>query len=154
MAMTIIPTMLGIFLAVLLFDVVAKGLGKPVASFFRAGFYLPQVITVVVSAYTWKWLYQPNWGAFNWLLGLYKVDWVQDTSINFYTIVMVDVWMWTPFVMLLSLAGLSAIPEYLYEAAEVDRASWRHKFVHITLPMVFPTLMVAIIFRTIEAFKM
>jgi len=114
---------------------------------------LPMTMSPVIVGLMWKLFLDPNWGAFNWLLGLNKVDWVQNTNINFYSIVMVDVWMWTPFVMLLSLAGLSAIPEYLYEAAEVDRASWWHKFVHITLPMVFPTLMVAIIFRTIEAFK-
>ncbi|MBC8388357.1 MAG: sugar ABC transporter permease, partial [Actinobacteria bacterium] len=76
-----------------------------------------------------------------------------DPSRNLYSVVIVDIWMWTPFVMLLSIAGLSAIPKYLYEAAEIDRASWWSKFRRITLPMVYPILLVALIFRTMEAFK-
>ena len=66
----------------------------------------------------------------------------------------VDVWMWTPFMMLISLAGLSAVPKYLYEAAAVDRASGWFRFRHITLPMVSPLLLIAIIFRTMDAYKL
>ena len=68
-------------------------------------------------------------------------------------VVIVDVWMWTPFVMLLCLAGLSAIPDYLYEAAEIDRASAWYTFWRITLPQTAPLLLIAVLFRTIEAFK-
>ncbi len=64
-----------------------------------------------------------------------------------------DIWMWSPFVMLLSLAGLSAIPQHLYEAAAIDRASRWYTFTRITLPLVTPLLLIAIIFRTMEAFK-
>jgi multiple sugar transport system permease protein len=63
------------------------------------------------------------------------------------------VWMWTPFMMLLSVAGLSAIPQYLYEAAEIDRASGWYKFTQITLPLCAPLLLIAVLFRSIEAFK-
>jgi multiple sugar transport system permease protein len=68
-------------------------------------------------------------------------------------VVIVDVWMWSPFVMLLCLSGLNAIPEYLYEAAVIDRASPWFQFWRITLPQVAPLLLIAILFRTIEAFK-
>ena len=64
-----------------------------------------------------------------------------------------DIWMWSPFVMLLSLAGLSAVPKHLYEAAAIDRAGPLYTFFRITLPLVAPILMIAIIFRTMEAFK-
>ena len=64
-----------------------------------------------------------------------------------------DIWMWSPFVMLLSLAGLSAIPKHLYEAAAIDRAGRWYTFTRITLPLVTPLLLIAIIFRTMEAFK-
>ena len=64
-----------------------------------------------------------------------------------------DIWMWSPFVMLLSLAGLSAIPQHLYEAASIDRAGRWYTFSRITLPLVSPLLVIAIIFRTMEAFK-
>src|SRR5208337_1629974 len=75
-------------------------------------------------------------------------------SHGFWTIVLVDSWMWTPYVMLICLAGLRSIPDYIYEAAEVDRASPWRQFWSITLPMVLPFLMLAVLFRAIEAFKM
>jgi len=70
-----------------------------------------------------------------------------------WAVVIVDVWMWSPFVMLLVLSGLKAIPDYLYEAAAIDRASSWFQFWRITLPQVAPLLLIAILFRTIEAFK-
>ena len=114
---------------------------------------LPMTMSPVIVGIMWKLFLDPNWGLFNYMLGIGKVDWASDPRINIFSIVMVDIWMWTPFVMLLSLAGLSAVPESLYEAAEVDRASWWFKFTRITLPMVWPLLLVALIFRTMEAFK-
>ena len=71
-----------------------------------------------------------------------------------WAIVIVDTWMWTPFVMLICLAGLRSIPGYIYEAATVDRASPWRQFWTITLPMVLPFLMLAVLFRGIENFKM
>jgi len=114
---------------------------------------LPMTMSPVIVGIMWKLFLDPNWGLFNFLLGIGKVDWASDPSINLYAVVMVDIWMWTPFVMLLSLAGLSAVPDSLYEAAEVDRASWWFKFTRITLPMAWPLLLVALIFRVMEAFK-
>jgi multiple sugar transport system permease protein len=70
-----------------------------------------------------------------------------------YAVAITDIWMWSPFVMLLSLAGLSAVPKHLYEAAAIDRASTWYTFTRITLPLVLPLLMIALIFRTMEAFK-
>jgi multiple sugar transport system permease protein len=114
---------------------------------------LPMTMSPVIVGLMWKLFYDPNYGMFNYLLGLGKIDWATDMQYNLYAAVIADVWMWTPFVMLLALAGLGAIPKYLYEAAEVDRASWWYKFTRITLPMVWPLLLVALIFRTMEAFK-
>jgi multiple sugar transport system permease protein len=70
-----------------------------------------------------------------------------------YAVAITDIWMWAPFVMLLSLAGLSAVPKHLYEAAAIDRAGWWYTFTRITLPLVTPLLLIALIFRTMEAFK-
>jgi multiple sugar transport system permease protein len=82
-----------------------------------------------------------------------ELDWIGDPKVNIYGVMIVDIWMWTPFMMLLSVAGLSAIPEYLYEAAEIDRASGWFKFMYITLPLCSPLLMIAVLFRAVEAFK-
>jgi multiple sugar transport system permease protein len=70
-----------------------------------------------------------------------------------YAVAITDIWMWAPFVMLLSLAGLSAVPQHLYEAAAIDRAGAWYTFTRITLPLVTPLLLIALIFRTMEAFK-
>jgi multiple sugar transport system permease protein len=114
---------------------------------------LPMTMSPVIVGLMWRLFYEPNWGMFNFLLGLGRIDWISDPRRNLYSIVIADIWMWTPFVMLLCLAGLSAVPQYLYEAAEIDRASWWFKFTRITLPMISPILMLALIFRVIEAFK-
>ena len=77
-----------------------------------------------------------------------------DVTLSPWAIVIVDTWMWTPYVMLICLAGLRSIPDYIYEAAEVDRASPFRQFWSITLPMALPFIMLAVLFRGIENFKM
>jgi len=105
----------------------------------------------------WKLIYNPTYGIFDYLLGYTNPatspNWLGDPKLALWAIVIVDVWMWCPFVMLLCLSGLNAIPNYLYEAAAIDRASSWRQFWKITLPQVAPLLLVAVLFRSIEAFK-
>ena len=82
------------------------------------------------------------------------IIWLTKPKTALFSLVIIDTWMWSPFMMLLSLAGLSAVPKYLYEAAEIDRASTWFKFRHITLPLVAPLLYIALLFRTMDAFKL
>jgi multiple sugar transport system permease protein len=114
---------------------------------------LPMMLSPAVVGLFWKLLYDPNFGIINYFLGLGKFEWLADPQMALYAVALVDIWMWSPFVMLLSLAGLSAVPKHLYEAAEIDRAGAIYTFFRITLPLVSPILMIAIIFRTMEAFK-
>ncbi len=114
---------------------------------------LPMMLSPAVVGLFWKLLYDPNFGIINYFLGLGKFEWLADPQMALYAVALVDIWMWSPFVMLLSLAGLSAVPKHLYEAAEIDRAGSFYTFFRITLPLVAPILMIAIIFRTMEAFK-
>lgn len=114
---------------------------------------LPMMLSMAVVGLFWKLLYDPSFGIINYALGLGKFEWLADPDVALYAVAIVDIWMWSPFVMLLSLAGLSAVPKHLYEAAEIDRASSFYTFFRITLPLVAPILMIAIIFRTMEAFK-
>lgn len=118
---------------------------------------IPIMMSPVVIGLFWKLIYNPAFGIFNYLIG-YSVpnsgpDWLGEASRALWAIIIVDVWMWSPFVMLLCLSGLKAIPDYLYEAAAIDRASPWFQFWRITLPQVAPLLLIAILFRTIEAFK-
>ena len=115
---------------------------------------LPMILSPAVVGLFWKLLWNPSWGIVNPLLGLPNdFAWLSDPDRAMWAVVITNVWMWAPFVMLLSLAGLWAIPQYLSEAAEIDRASWWFTFKNITLPLVSPLLLIAIIFRTMENFK-
>lgn len=118
---------------------------------------VPMMLSPIVVAVFWRLIFNPSNGILNVLLGFTNIntspEWLGDSTLALWAIVIVDVWMWSPFVMLLTLAGLSAIPEYLYEAASIDRASSWFQFRRITLPQVMPLLLIAVLFRTIEAFK-
>jgi len=116
---------------------------------------IPMMLSPVVVGQFWKLIYNPLYGIFNYLLGFWNTNtapiWLKDYALI--SVVITDVWMWSPFVMLLCLSGLKAIPDYIYEAAAVDRASSWRQFWRITLPSVAPLLLLAVLFRTIEALK-
>jgi multiple sugar transport system permease protein len=114
---------------------------------------LPMMLSMAVVGLFWKLLYDPSFGIINYALGLGNFEWLSNPDMALYAVALTDIWMWSPFVMLLSLAGLSAVPKHLYEAAAIDRAGSLYTFFRITLPLVAPILMIAIIFRTMEAFK-
>jgi multiple sugar transport system permease protein len=108
----------------------------------------------------WSFLFQPQIGLYNHLIASVtgidasSFEMIGDVRLAPWAIVLVDVWMWTPYVMLICLAGLRSIPESIYEAAEVDRASVWRQFWTVTVPMVLPFLMLAVLFRAMENFKM
>jgi multiple sugar transport system permease protein len=117
---------------------------------------IPMMLSPVVVGLFWKLIFDPSKGIFNHLIYMNATsgqEWLSNPTLALWAIVIVDVWMWSPFVMLLCLSGLSAIPAYLYEAAAIDRASGWFQFRRITLPQVMPLLLIAVLFRTIEAFK-
>ena len=114
---------------------------------------LPMMMSMAVVGLFWKLIYDPSWGPLNYALGLGNFEWLSNPRMALYAVAITDIWMWAPFVMLLSLAGLSAVPQHLYEAAAIDRAGGWYTFTRITLPLVAPILLIAIIFRTMEAFK-
>ncbi|WP_075214430.1 carbohydrate ABC transporter permease [Mongoliimonas terrestris] len=121
---------------------------------------LPMMLSPAVVGNFWTFLYQPQIGLFNYAVGFLtgqdpsSFSMIADVSLAPWSIVIVDTWMWTPFVMLICLAGLRSIPDSIYEAAECDRASPFRQFWTITVPMVLPFLMLAVLFRGIENFKM
>ena len=128
--------------------------------FWTTVILVPMMLSPAVVGNFWAFLYQPQVGLFNHvaalLSGVSASSFSMLGSVNLapWAIVIVDTWMWTPYVMLICLAGLRSIPDYIYEAAEVDRASNWRQFWSITLPMVMPFIMLAVLFRGIENFKM
>ena len=121
---------------------------------------LPMMLSPAVVGNFWTFLYQPQIGLFNYAMAFLtgsdptSFSMIGDVALAPWAIVIVDTWMWTPFVMLICLAGLRSIPDSIYEAAECDRASKWRQFWTITVPMVLPFLMLAVLFRWIENFKM
>ena len=120
----------------------------------------PMMLSPAVVCNFWTFLYQPQIGLFNYMIAFItgadpsSFSMIGSVELAPWAIVIVDTWMWTPFVMLICLAGLRSIPNSIYEAAECDRASKWRQFWTITVPMVLPFLMLAVLFRGIENFKM
>ena len=122
------------------------GVFKPL---FRTAYFAPVVTTVVAVAVVWRYLFHTRYGLVNWALagiGIEPVDWLGDPDWAMPTIIMFAVWKNFGYNMIIFLAGLQAIPEDLYEAARIDGASRWRQFLHVTLPMLGPVmLMVAIL---------
>jgi trehalose/maltose transport system permease protein len=125
----------------------------------RAAMLVPWAIPTVISAQMWKWMYSQIYGVFNDILvvRLHLVDkpvaWISQTNTSIPAIAAVDIWKTTPFVALLLLAGLQVIPSDIYEAARVDGANAFQQFFRITLPLLRPAILVALIFRTLDALR-
>src|SRR5215207_2133049 len=125
----------------------------------RTAMLIPWAIPTVVSAQMWAWMYNDVFGVINDLLVVRlgwlpeKIAWLANPRLALPAIIAVDVWKTTPFMALLLLAGLQLIPGDVYEASTVDGASKVQQFFQITLPLLKPALLVALIFRTLDAFR-
>lgn len=118
----------------------------------RAGILVPWAIPTIVSALMWKLIFDEA-GVMNRVLGT-QILWLADNGWSFVAVIAADVWKTAPFIGLLTLAGLQTIPAEVYEAAKVDGATAMQQFWQITLPMVKPTLVVAVLFRTLDTLRM
>jgi multiple sugar transport system permease protein len=144
---------LGLALALLL-DSQIRG-----RALWRALLLLPMILPPVVAGVTWRLIYNPGFGPLNGALRLVGVDtrrltWLADPKFALASVVLVDVWEWTPFVFLILLAGLQAIPEEPYEAARIDGSSPWQTFRHVTLPLLLPALLVALLLRTMDLVRL
>ncbi|NOK10428.1 carbohydrate ABC transporter permease [Corallococcus exercitus] len=125
----------------------------PGRGLLRASVLVPWAIPTVVSARLWAWMFNPDYGLINRMLGGAEVNWLGAPGYALHAAILVDVWKTTPFVALLMLAGLQGIPEDLYKAARVDGASEWRQFRSITLPLLKPALLLAVLFRSLDAFR-
>jgi multiple sugar transport system permease protein len=124
--------------------------------FLRGVFIMPMMATPVAVALVWTMMYHPQLGVLNYLLSLIGIPpqaWVYDQATVIPSLVVVEVWHWTPLVMLIVLGGLAALPTEPYDSARIDGASSWHMFRYITFPLVLPFIVVAMIIRTIDALK-
>jgi len=149
-AITVVCVLLETVLGVAMALIMAKAFrGRGLV---RAGILVPWAIPTIVSALMWKLIFDSQ-GVMNRILGK-EILWLADTGASFWAIVIADTWKTAPFIGLLTLAGLQTIPAECYEAAKVDGATTWQQFVRITLPLVKPTLVVAVLFRTLDTLRM
>jgi len=124
----------------------------------RAVMLVPWAIPTVIAAQMWKWMYDDIFGPINdSAVRLHILDhsvaWISEPSTALWAVAAVDIWKTTPFVALILLSGLQVIPRELYEAGDVDGVSKWHQFWRITLPLLRPAILVALIFRTLDALR-
>lgn len=123
----------------------------------RTAILVPWAIPTIVSAKMWGWMFHDQYGVINDLLGRLGLPshlaWIAEPSLSMWAVVIADVWKTTPFMALMLLAALQLIPGDLYEAARVDGASAWQRFRRITLPLIMPALVVALIFRIMDAMR-
>ncbi len=147
-----VETVLGLMVALVLN---AEFVGR---SIVRAAILIPWAIPTIVSAKLWAWLFNDQFGMVNDILmhaGLidHKIAWTANVATAMWAVLIVDIWKTTPFMALLCLAGLQMIPRDMYEAAKIDGINPVKVFFKVTLPLVKPALMVAVIFRLLDALR-
>src|SRR4051794_36425255 len=158
LAMAVVPTLLGLVLAAGLFDYIAEKFNKRWAAVFRSGFYIPQVIPVAVTGIVWGWILHPDYGALNKILdavglsGLAK-NWLGDPDYALYSVMAIMVWIQLGYPIVLFMSGLQRIDPSLYEAADLDGATWWQRFRKITVYLIRPEFYVVLVTTTIAALK-
>jgi multiple sugar transport system permease protein len=141
-------------LGTLIATVLQKEIGGK--NFFRVSYMLPMLLSPVAVSYIWKMIFDYNRGPANHFLSFFRippVEWLSGEISAIISLVIVDVWQWTPFMILTILAAFEALPEELFEAAVVDGASPVKIFQKITLPLALPVVVTIVLLRTIDAFK-
>jgi len=157
-AMAVVPTLLGLLLAAVLFDYIAKVFGNRWAGLFRSGFYLPQVLPVAVTGIVWGWILHPSYGALNRILdtiglsGLTR-NWLGDPKYALYSVMAVMIWFQLGYPIVMFMSGLQRIDPELYEAADLDGAGWWQRFRRITVYLIRPEFYVVLVTTTIASLK-
>ncbi|MGY1692911.1 carbohydrate ABC transporter permease [Geodermatophilus sp. SYSU D01105] len=145
-AATVLETVLGVGIALLLYR--ASFVGRV----FERVLILPLMIAPVIAGVIWGLMYNPQFGVLNYVFGLGNFDWLsRDNAL--WSVILVDIWIFTPFVAILVLAGLRSLPREPFEASQVDGAGWFYMFRRLMLPMMWPYILVAVIFRFMDSLK-
>lgn len=144
---TAVETVLGVGLALLL------NRSSIIGRIFEKVLILPLMIAPVIAGVIWKLMFNPQFGILNHVLGLGNTfDWLSSDN-ALWSVILVDLWIFTPFVAILVLAGIRSLPREPFEASEVDGANWFYMFRKLMLPMLWPYILVAVIFRFMDNLK-
>ena len=157
-AMVVVPTVLGLLLAAMLFDLIGRKFGGRLASFLRATYYLPQILPVAIAAIVIGWILRPENGALNSVLdavglGALQHNWLGSPDTALLSIMVVMVWVQLGYPVVIFMAALQRVDPELYEAAELDGAGWFQRFRAITVSIIRPEIFVVVLTCTIAALK-
>lgn len=150
LTVTVSEIVVGLILALLLEQKMA-GL-----RIFRTIFVLPIMVAPVVVGVVWRYLYDPSFGMINYFLSVLGIEarmWLSEPQLALPSIIVADIWQWTPFVFLLLLAGLQGVPKDLLEAGMIDGTNYLQNLLHIKLPVIQPIIIVTAALRLIDAFR-
>ncbi|WP_082514485.1 carbohydrate ABC transporter permease [Frigoribacterium sp. Leaf164] len=158
LAMVVVPTLLGLLLAAMLFDLIGRKFGGRLASFLRATYYLPQILPVAIAAIVIGWILRPENGALNSVLdavglGALQHNWLGSPDTALLSIMVVMVWVQLGYPVVIFMAALQRVDPELYEAAELDGAGWFQRFRAITVSIIRPEIFVVVLTCTIAALK-
>ncbi|HUX11786.1 MAG TPA: sugar ABC transporter permease [Spirochaetia bacterium] len=160
LANTVVFTVVTVFLELSIGLVLALILNRSFAfmGLLRTTILFPWALPTALNAIIWRWLFNPDFGFFNTILiqlGLtsVKTNWLGEIPLSMYSMMTVAIWKTSSFMALILLTGLQTIPGDLYEAAEIDGAGWFSRLRKITLPLLVPSILLALLFRSMDAFR-
>jgi ABC-type sugar transport system permease subunit len=156
-AIVVVPTLIGLVLAAMLFDYIGRKFGDRAASFLRATYYLPQILPIAVAGVLWSWILASRDGAINSILQGLGVtdtpDWLGDPDLAIYSVMLMLSWIQIGYPVVIFMAALQRVDPELYEAAEMDGAGWWRRFLSITLPQIRPDVFIVVLTATVGAMK-
>ncbi|MBO9556524.1 sugar ABC transporter permease [Cellulomonas sp.] len=156
-AMVVVPTLIGLVLASVLFDYLGKTFGSRSAAVLRATYYLPQILPVAVAGVLWNWILNAQTGAVNEVLRSWGVEnppnWLGSPTTAMPSVMLVLVWVQIGYPVVVFMSALQRVDPELYEAAELDGAGWWRRFKAITIPQIRPETFVVVLTCTVAALK-
>ncbi len=156
-ATVVVPTIVGLLLASVLFNLVAPRVGARTASFLRGSYYLPQILPIAVAGFMWSWILDTDGGALNAFLKGIGItsppDWLGSPDVAIYGIMLMLIWLQLGYPVVIFMAALGRVDPAIYEAADVDGASWWAQFTRITLPELKPEIFIVTLTALVGALK-
>ncbi|MBN1499688.1 MAG: sugar ABC transporter permease [Spirochaetes bacterium] len=158
LAVTVIPTILGLIFAVILFDHISAYFGLKTVNLIRSGIYLPQIMPIAIAGVVWGWILNPGFGVLNWILeavnlGNLAHNWLGDAKTALPTIMFIMVWFQIGYPLVIFMSAMQRIDPELMEAASLDGAGWLERL-KITIYMIRPEIMVVVLTTTIASLKL
>ncbi len=158
-AVTIIPTIVGLLISTFLFDYFSKKFGPKLTNFFKAAIYIPQILPAVIAGVIWRWILSPDFGSLNATLktlglGALAQNWLGNPNTALPSVMVILIWFQIGYPLVIFMAALQRVDQELLEAAEMDGASWLQKFFYITIHQIRPEVFVVVLTTTIFALKL